>query len=255
MSRGNLHRDPWFVPPSGACERELLQHGRCAERCRGYQDSRQVAGYSSDVALAAGLRAPDGWSGEALMMVLDDDRARLWRSPCCPIVLRCASDLRSRSIRAGARSAARLSLSLRQRCAPGAAGVSPKRRRVCGQHAASTSLWDASPVRGATLRCLSGLDASVPPIMPTGTIATPQLHPADIRQDKSRDVRPGRRAEKHGDISILAQCAFLPRDVRSRETSAKSTAAAHLMELDGAHRRLACNRVPFGYSVGQCVRG
>jgi hypothetical protein len=162
-----------------------------------------------------------------------------------------ASDRRLRCNRAGAGSASAtgVSLSLRQRCAPGAAGVSPKRRPVCGQHAASTLLWGASPVRGATLRCLSDVGASVPPIMRTGTIATPRLHPADIRQDESREVRPGRMAEKRGDIIVLARCAFWHRNVRFQETSAKSTGAAHLTNSTPANRKLACDRVRLGYSV------
>ena len=45
MNRGNLHRDPWFVPPSGARERVLLQQGRRAEH------SRQVAGETSDTSM------------------------------------------------------------------------------------------------------------------------------------------------------------------------------------------------------------
>jgi hypothetical protein len=160
-------------------------------------------------------------------MVLDDDRASLWHSPCCPIVLRGASDLRSRCIRAGARFAARVSLSLRLRCARGAAGVSPKRRPVFGQHAASTSIWDASPVRGATLRCLSGLGASVPPIMRTGTIATPLLHTTDGGQDKSRTVRPGRTAKERWPISAQPQCALSHCDVRFLEIPATSKVPAH----------------------------
>jgi hypothetical protein len=46
-------------------------------------------------------------------------------------------------------------------------------------------------------------------------------------QDKSRTVRPGRTAKECWQISAEAQCALSGRNVRSRETPAKSRFAAH----------------------------
>jgi len=47
--------------------------------------------------------------------------------------------------------------------------------------------------------------------------------PTERGQDKSRTLRPGRTREKRGNISTLARCAFLTRDVRFLSNQAKST--------------------------------
>jgi hypothetical protein len=51
---------------------------------------------------------------------------------------------------------------------------------------------------------------------------TPKLQATELRQDKSRNVRPGRRAKERANISALPRCAVLSRDVRIRRSAAES---------------------------------
>ena len=78
---------------------------------------------------------------------------------------------------------------------------------------------------------LFDLRAFVPSRERGSATGTP-LHRTERGQgrDKSREVRPGRMAEKHGDISILARCAFRHCNVLFPQTPAKSKAATHRVE-------------------------
>jgi hypothetical protein len=60
--------------------------------------------------------------------------------------------------------------------------------------------------------------------------------PTERWQNKSRTLRPGRTWETRGNISTLAQCAFLTRNVRFLRNQAKSTLIRPLRAEDTSKR-------------------
>jgi len=124
-----------------------------------------------------------------------------------------AYDQRSLGSVASDRKGACIPIGLQWRCTSTAPAVSPTRRAACGHPAVPQSWCSGSPLRGTFHLCLSGLHWLIPSRVRQSTIAAPRLHPTDLRQDKSREVRTGRMAEKCRDINAEARCAFWGRDV------------------------------------------
>jgi hypothetical protein len=116
---------------------------------------------------------------------------------------------------------------MHRRCISTALAMSVWHRPAYGQCAAPASFVGSISPGAIERTCRAGLHGFTPSRMRLDTPAAPHSHSTAIWQDKSRDVRPGRTAEKVGDISILARCAFSRRNVQFPEMPVKSEATAH----------------------------
>jgi hypothetical protein len=90
-----------------------------------------------------------------------------------------------------------------------ARGVSAAWPASC-QRAAAASSACKIPSQAIQRRCVAPLHGCTPSRIRRGTAAAPHSHSTTIRQDKSREVRPGRMAAERGNASALARCNFSP---------------------------------------------
>jgi hypothetical protein len=154
--------------------------------------------------------------------------------------------------RADVQTAAAVPANMHRRCISAALAMSARRRPTCRQCAAAASLVGSIPPDAIERPCLAVLHGFNPSRIRQGTPAAPHSHSTAIWQDKSRNVRRGRAAEKRRHYSMVARCALLPCNVDFEQTPAKSTLAAHCPEYRSRHRKPARDRVHLGHSV---VRG
>jgi hypothetical protein len=106
------------------------------------------------------------------------------------------------------------------------------RRASFGEHAARADVAIAGAIALRRMECLFAAPATRPG---RGSGAT------ELRQDKSRDVRPGRTAKERRKVSTEEQCAFFCRKVRFLKKHATSNHRAHCGKgpLDPSHDRVA----------------
>jgi hypothetical protein len=93
-----------------------------------------------------------------------------------------------------------------------------------------------------------GIYAFVPPIPLQNPPGTPKLQATELRQDKSRNVRPGRSTEERPYISALPRCGVLRRDVRIRRNATKSASLAHSACWLSRDRKASWRRALLGHS-------
>jgi hypothetical protein len=162
------------------------------------------------------------------------------------------SDLLFLRVRADARIAAAVPASTHWRCFSAALATSARRRPTYGQCAAPALFVGSIRPDAIQRPYFAGVHGFNLSRIRQGTPAAPRLHSTAIWQDKNRNVRRGRAAEKRRHHSIVAQCALLPCNVDFEQTPAKSRLAAHCPEYRLRHRKPARDRVHLGHSA---VRG
>jgi hypothetical protein len=144
---------------------------------------------------------------------------RWFRQPsCCRSTEQQRADLRSSRTRACARLTARLSI--------GGRAVRSARPTTC---------------------------VFIPPTIRQNPPEAPNLQATELRQDKRRKVRPGRRPEERPNISALPRCAVLSPKVRIRESRANAGLLAHRADCQSHDRNVSRSRALLGHSRCRCA--
>jgi hypothetical protein len=92
----------------------------------------------------------------------------------------------------------------------------------------------------------------IPPTIRRNPPEAPNLQATELRQDKSRKVRPGRRPEERPNISALPRCAVLNPEVRIRESRANAGLLAHRADCQSHDRNVSRSRALLGHSRCRC---
>ena len=92
----------------------------------------------------------------------------------------------------------------------------------------------------------------IPPTIRQNPPEAPNLQPTELRQDKSRKVRPGRRPEERPNLSALPRCAVLSPKVRIRESRANAGLLAHRADCQSQDGNVSRSRALLGHSRCRC---